>query len=41
MNIFTPDIDRKPSRAEAEAALATLRQWAGKASDDEIATLDS
>ncbi len=41
MNIHTPEIDRKPSRAEAEAALAVLRQWAGKASDDEIATLDS
>jgi GTP cyclohydrolase I len=41
MNIHTPDFDRKPSREEAAAALATLRQWAGKASDDEIATLDS
>ncbi len=41
MNIHTPDFDRKPSREEAEAALATLRQWAGKSSDDEIATLES
>ena len=41
MNIHTPDIDLKPSREEAEAALAVLRRWAGKASDDEIATLDS
>ncbi len=41
MNIHTPEIDRKPSRAEAEAALAVLRQWAGKSSDDEIATLDT
>ncbi len=41
MNIHTPEIDRKPSRAEAEAALAVLRQWAGKSSDDEIARLDS
>ncbi len=41
MNIHTPEIDRKPSRAEAEAALATLRQWAGKSSDTEIATLDA
>ena len=41
MNIHTPEFDRKPSREEAAAALATLRQWAGKASDDEIATLDS
>lgn len=41
MNIHTPDLDRKPSREEAAAALAVLRQWAGKSSDDEIATLDS
>jgi GTP cyclohydrolase IB len=40
MNIHTPEIDRKPTRDEAEAALAVLRQWAGKASDDEIAALD-
>ncbi|WP_309668043.1 GTP cyclohydrolase FolE2 [Tabrizicola sp.] len=40
MNIHTPEIDRKPSREEAEAALAVLRQWAGKASDTEIAALD-
>ncbi len=41
MNIHTPEIDLKPSRSEAEAALAVLRQWAGKSSDDEIATLDA
>jgi GTP cyclohydrolase IB len=41
MNIHTPDIDRKPSREEAAKALDTLRQWAGKASDVEIAGLDS
>jgi GTP cyclohydrolase IB len=41
MNIHTPDIDRKPSREEAALALATLRQWAGKASDAEIAGLDA
>jgi GTP cyclohydrolase I len=41
MNVHTPEIDRKPSREEAEAALAVLRQWAGKSSDTEIATLDS
>ncbi len=41
MNIHTPEIDRKPSQDEAKAALAVLRQWAGKASDDEIATLDA
>jgi GTP cyclohydrolase IB len=41
MNIHTPLIDRKPSREEAAAALAVLRQWAGKSSDDEIARLDA
>ncbi|MFZ1470595.1 MAG: GTP cyclohydrolase FolE2 [Paracoccaceae bacterium] len=40
MNIHTPEIDRKPSQEEAAAALALLRQWAGKASDDEIGRLD-
>ena len=39
MNIHTPELDRLPSRVEAEAALATLRQWAGKSSDAEIAAL--
>ena len=41
MNIHTPELDRQPSREEAEAALAVLKRWAGKASDAEIATLDS
>ncbi|MBL9051356.1 MAG: GTP cyclohydrolase I FolE2 [Tabrizicola sp.] len=41
MNIHTPEIDRLPSCEEAEAALAVLRQWAGKVSDDEIARLDA
>lgn len=41
MNIHTPVIDRLPSREEAEAALAVLRQWAGKSSDEEISRLDS
>ncbi len=41
MNIHTPEIDRLPTRAEAEAALAVLRQWAGKSPDDEIARLDA
>ena len=41
MNIHTPELDRQPSREEAEAALAVLRRWAGKASDTEIAKLDS
>jgi GTP cyclohydrolase I len=40
MNVHTPEIDRKPSRDEAERALAVLRQWAGKSSDSEIARLD-
>jgi GTP cyclohydrolase I len=40
MNVHTPEIDRKPSRAEAEQALALLRRWAGKAHDTEIETLD-
>ena len=40
MNVFTAEIDRKPSREEAEQALAVLRQWAGKAQDEEIADLD-
>ena len=41
MNIHTSEIDRLPSREEAEAALAVLRQWAGKSSDEEISRLDS
>ncbi|ETX30994.1 GTP cyclohydrolase FolE2 [Roseivivax isoporae] len=40
MNVHTPDIDRKPSREEAEEALALLRKWTGKAQDREIADLD-
>jgi GTP cyclohydrolase I len=41
MNIQTPIADRKPSRDEAAAALALLRQWANRSSDAEIATLDA
>jgi GTP cyclohydrolase I len=41
MNIQTPINERKPSRDEAEAALAVLRQWAGRSSDAGIATLDA
>lgn len=41
MNIHTPDIDRLPTREEAEAALSTLRKWAGKSSDEDISRLDS
>ncbi|WP_146587530.1 GTP cyclohydrolase FolE2 [Puniceibacterium confluentis] len=40
MNIHTPEIDRKPSREDAAAALELLRQWAGKAQDSEIEALD-
>jgi GTP cyclohydrolase I len=41
MNLHTPEIDRMPSREEAEAALALLKRWAGKSSDDDIARLDA
>ncbi|WP_417722296.1 GTP cyclohydrolase FolE2 [Salipiger sp.] len=40
MNVHTPDVDRQPSREEAEAALALLRRWTDKAQDAEIAALD-
>ena len=40
MNIHSPDIDREPSREEAEAALALLRRWAGSASAVELDDLD-
>ena len=40
MNIHTPDLDREPTRAEAEAALALLRRWAGDVTAEEVATLD-
>lgn len=40
MNIHMPVADREPSRTEAEAALAVLRSWAGRATDTEIATLE-
>ncbi len=40
MNIHANDIDREPSRTEAEAALALLRRWAGDVSAEEIAALD-
>ena len=41
MNIHTPEIDRLPTREEAEAALAVVRQWAGKSTDEDISRLDS
>ena len=40
MNIQSSDFDREPSREEARAALALLRQWAGQVTDEEISTLD-
>ena len=40
MNIHSPDMDREPSREEAEAALALLRRWAGDVTAEEVATLD-
>ena len=40
MNLHMPDIDREPTRDEAEQALALLRRWAGEASAEEVATLD-
>ncbi|MEM9584238.1 MAG: GTP cyclohydrolase FolE2 [Pseudomonadota bacterium] len=40
MNVHTPEIDRHPSRDEAEKALETLRQWAESSSDIEVADLD-
>ncbi|WP_298256905.1 GTP cyclohydrolase FolE2 [uncultured Litoreibacter sp.] len=39
MNVHTPEPD-EPTRAEAEAALAVLRQWAGSADPIEVAALD-
>jgi len=40
MNIYSPSIDSDPNRAEAEAALNTLRKWARSASTSEIVELD-
>ncbi|KUF12211.1 GTP cyclohydrolase FolE2 [Pseudoponticoccus marisrubri] len=40
MNIHTPELDRTPSREDAEEALALLRRWAGGAQQDEVAALD-
>lgn len=39
MNIHMTDRDYNPGREEAEAALATLRLWAARASDAEIVAL--
>jgi len=40
VNIHSPDLEREPTRAEAEAALALLRRWAGDATEAEVDTLD-
>ncbi|MEO6298674.1 MAG: GTP cyclohydrolase FolE2 [Paracoccaceae bacterium] len=40
MNIQIVDRDQIPAKAEVEAALAMLKQWASRASQDEIAALD-
>ncbi|PTX56383.1 GTP cyclohydrolase I [Litoreibacter ponti] len=40
MNLHTPDLEREPTRADAERALALLRQWAGSVTDIEVADLD-
>ena len=40
MNIHSTDLDRNPSRAEAEAALTLLRRWANDVTPTEVATLD-
>ncbi|MFN2306874.1 MAG: GTP cyclohydrolase FolE2 [Paracoccaceae bacterium] len=40
MNLHAPDMNRQPSRTEAEAALATLRRWAQGVTPEEVTTLD-
>ena len=40
MNLHLSDKDTRPGRTEAEAALATLRLWAARASEAEIVGLD-
>ncbi len=40
MNLHAPDMNRQPSRTEAEAALATLRRWAQAVTPEEVTTLD-
>ncbi len=39
MNIHMPELDCTPTKAEAEAALAVLKQWAGRVSEAEIVAL--
>jgi len=40
MNFHDTDLDREPTRAEAEAALALLRRWAVDVTPEEVSTLD-
>ncbi|MEX5726969.1 GTP cyclohydrolase I [Rhodovulum iodosum] len=40
MNIHNRDIERQPTREEAERALSLLRNWAGSVTPAELATLD-
>ena len=40
MNVHAPDIDRSPSRKDAERALKLLKTWADSASEVEIDDLD-
>lgn len=40
MNIHMPMTEREPNRAEAEAALAILRAWTGRATDTEVSALE-
>jgi GTP cyclohydrolase IB len=40
MNIHSVDMNREPSREEAEAALALLRRWVRDVTPEEVATLD-
>ncbi|MBD3678416.1 MAG: GTP cyclohydrolase I FolE2 [Rhodobacteraceae bacterium] len=40
MNFHTPEIERDPTRDEAENALSLLRRWAHLADPAEVATLD-
>ena len=40
MNVHTPEIDRLPTREDAEKALKLLRLWAEKSTDTEVADLD-
>ncbi|WP_353471831.1 GTP cyclohydrolase FolE2 [Salipiger sp. H15] len=40
MNVYSPVVDRNPSRDDAEAALAVLRKWTEAADDSEITDLD-